>query len=414
MHTFYKLIAKYTLLLFTLFLLSASTVQAQLPDVVKSTEAAFSRFANSYTPEIAARITETLIKRVQTSGELFEKTRNSYPANLSEFSSFYLWNGQTLTDDLNIAPEDLYPQKSFLQNQEQLRLYFLARNNREQTKYYRKLYARYQAIGRRLNDFKQAQTPITHPADQDLLWVIQQLPNNLSYLLLGEFHLFPDIMARVALLIHYLHYFAQPERQIIVLTEFLPEMTTYEPNIPLHSSVTYYKDIFEYIYKMDIPIIGLEPDVTSKMAFNKVAESAEAIGKEALDISHSVSVTLEGTRFRNVRFLKTIEKIRQQHPEALIIVWAGNTHIEYPEPYSLGKTLAGPETRVISLEPEYVPIPKDKERRWRRYITKFDIATDKQFINNRLIQFNDPELTKLSGADIRWRVSVSQEINVVN
>ena len=104
--------------------------------------------------------------------------------------------------------------------------------------------------------------------------------------------------------------------------------------------------------------------------------------------------------------MQIIKQTRKQHPDALLIIYTGAGHVEYSHPYSLGDELAGPTTRVISLGPAPVMIQGE----WYVAGTSFDVATNVRFVFDRLVQFNDPELTRLSGADIRWRIPITQGV----
>lgn len=357
------------------------------------------RFAAPISPEQSARITQTLIRRVQTSSELFEQVLANSPTIHPQFSPIKLRNGIALSQNLTEPAKNLYPQVPYLQKQEQLSLYFLARNNREQAKWYPQLVTWYQEIGQRLNDFKQDRTPITHTSDQDLPWIAAQLPKDLSYLLLGECHYRIDTKAQILRFIRYLHYFAQPERKIIILTEFLPENVVWEPGTPLTGDYVELEPIWAHFRQLGIPTIGLEPDFMFNDFSSNIAEKSELGKIDQLNASHTWVGSLEGVRLRNARFLKTIEQVHQDHPDALLIIYAGGAHVEYSQPYSLGDALAGPKTRVIS----FVPGLEWKNNSWNLEGTNFDIATSLQFVRTPIIQFNDPELIKLSGADIRWR-----------
>ncbi len=381
---------------------------------------ASARIASStLSPQVSAQITKTLQKRVLTSGAHFEQTRDKYPKINPKFLTIRWVSGESLSQNLTVSPEVLYPQVPFLQNQEQLGLYFLAQNNREQAHWYPKLVTWYQEIVRRLDDFKKNQLSITHPIEKDVSWIAQQLPEDISYLLLGECHYLPDIPQNVTELISYIHKVLQPEREIIVLTEFLPEMVTLGDPGPIVTVKTQI-NLWKSLYEMEIPVIGMEPDfkfddsgseiissepeVATKSFYARISEDTDT--DKILDTSRQVASSLEGVRLRNARFMQIIKQTRQQHPDALLIIYTGAGHVEYSHPYSLGDALAGPTTRVISLGPAPVMIQGE----WYVAGTSFDVATNARFVFDRLVQFNDPELTRLSGADIRWRIPITQGV----
>ena len=290
----------------------------------------------------------------------------------------------------------------------------MARNNREQARWYPQVVAQYQEIGRRINDFKQAQTLITHPIEQDISWVADQLPKDISYLLVGECHYLPDIANQVAQLIRHLHYVTQPERKIIVLTEFLQEGVAWGTPGPVTTWETYV-DLFKQLHNMEIPVMGMEPPLkfkdftseivteepesTTKSFIANISEETDINKVDEKDTSRQVASSLEGVRFRNEHFLKTIQQVRQEHPDVLLVIYTGGAHVEYSQPYSLGDALAGPQTRVITL----IPAPVKIKGVWEAPATNFDVATKGQFFFDgtvqsdepqptRLIQFNDPDI----------------------
>ncbi|MBR4682387.1 MAG: hypothetical protein IKP06_03690 [Elusimicrobiaceae bacterium] len=381
---------------------------------------ASARIASStLSPQVSAQITKTLQKRVLTSGAHFEQTRDKYPKMNPKFLAIRWVSGESLSQNLTVSPEVLYPQAPFLQNQEQLGLYFLAQNNRAQSHWYPKLVTWYQEIVRRLDDFKKNQLSITHPIEKDVSWIAQQLPEDISYLLLGECHYLPDIPKNVTELISYIHKVLQPEREIIVLTEFLPEIVTWGYSGPV-STWEIYTNLWKSLEEMGIPIIGMESDFTFNDFNSKIVSSEPEIATESyyakilenkdtdkiLDTSQQAASSLEGIRLRNAHFMQIIQQTRQNHPDALFIIYTGGGHVEYSYPYSLGDALAGPTTRVISLS----PAPVMAKGQWQVPGISFDVATNARFAFDRLVQFNDPELTRLSGADIRWRIPITQGV----
>ncbi|MCQ2410577.1 MAG: hypothetical protein MJ053_03545 [Elusimicrobiaceae bacterium] len=250
-------------------------------------------------------------------------------------------------------------------------------------------------------------------------YVAEQIPEDISYLLIGECHYLPDMPKTVSDLISYLHYVYQPGREIIVLTEFLPEMVTWGQPGPV-STWDIYVNLWGSLQGMGgIPAIGMEPafkfndsaseiiteepqSPTTRDFIADISEGETSYTPAERDTSSQIASSPEGVRLRNERFLQIIKQVRQEHPDALLVIYTGGAHVEYGQPYSLGDALAGPKTRVISL----IPAPVQKDGEWYAPAVNFDIATRMQFIFDRLIQFNDPELTKLSGADIRWKIPI--------
>lgn len=343
------------------------------------------RFAAPISPEQSARITKMLDLRVINSGIRFEQIRRENPINqkfLFAYDPAYI--DVALTGDLSDTPQDMYSDVPFLQDQEQLKLYFLARHNRENAKWYPKLYNRYQEITRRVDDFEKAKIQNASSI---------HLPDDISYLLLGDTHNFSGIMLQVASLLEFIQQ-QQPERKIIVLTEFIEEMKKWDPSIYLPGPNINYKGLWAKLDKRGIEVYGLEP----KYVMNNLTQIFKFTSSEKMR-TFPAFATIEAIRLRNARWLKTIEHFRKQYPDALIAVYAGATHVEYSQPYSLGDALAGQKTRVISFFPASGINIETNER----VRTEFDDLTGLRFIDERILQFNDPELTKLFGADALLR-----------
>ena len=308
--------------------------------------------------------------------------------------------GHAVTAPLEADFHVLYPEAPFLQDPELVTAYTLARSNREQINRAPKVYEHYQLVSQHLDDFARAKKPITHPEKEDVAWLAQQIPQDNSYLLLGESHGEIGIMVKITALVNQLH-LLEPERPCIVLTEFLTDMTIWNPSTPLIGFQEGFRFMFQQFSEMGIPVIGLEPRfVKSNARFNVVGPSFIDRNGQKIIYQNSFWGTGEGVRLRNAHYIKRINQIHQKFPNARIIVYTGGAHLEYSQPYSVGDALAGPTTKVISFRPTTFAPDLNKPQEFVPYISTFDNMTNQQFINDRILSFDDPELTHLFGADI--------------
>ena len=169
-----------------------------------------------------------------------------------------------------------------------------------------------------------------------------------------------------------------------------------------------YLGVFEVVDKNHMIGGGLEPGFVFHNHSNLLL--TDEVERETLwpDFRRRVWSSWEGVRLRNQAWLKTIRTFREKYPDALFIVYAGVGHVLYSETYSLGNALAGAKTLVVNLYPPQSVVRLSLEELGEPY-DLFDVATDEQFIHDRLVQFADPALSRLFGADVRWCVPEAPE-----
>ncbi len=284
---------------------------------------------------------------------------------------------------LTVNPQEIYPDAPFLKNKRQLSLYALARHNREVTKWAESMDKEADWVRDHLRDFVKAVVPM--PQDgQEIPWLIRQMPQDLSYLLVGEkhdpsgFH-FPKI-SDLLLAVRRQY----PERQIFLFTEFLSTDPELIENLPQ-------KEFLANIKNSDflnMQVVGLEPPA--------VCRSRQV--DLCLDIPFWSGI--EGLRLRNRAWLQTLQTYRQQYPDALFIVYAGHGHLSYSHPHSLGQALAGEDTFVVSL----CPAPRGENI----FLSLFDWYTQGTFTNVHALRFNHPELRRRAGFDAQIKVDAPE------
>ena len=282
-------------------------------------------------------------------------------------------------EDVPFQAHDIYPTVPFLTNNEQANLYLQRRINREIIKgitSYSKLYDQTSA---HLKDLERAQLKVTHDPEEDVNWLMKQIPQNTSYLLLGEHHGMRQVLPTVSTLVRMLQR-QQPERKIFLFTEFI-----YHRN---HLVVNdFYKNMLadlESDKNLNIPVVGLETELADS--------DMNVVGTNGIFInSTDFWATREGLRIRNNYWLNILKKYRAVYPDALFIVYGGIGHLGYTYPYSISNLFPEQKTFVISFTPEM-------------YTTDFDQLTKKKFYLERILQFNDSKLSRLAGFDVQLRM----------
>ena len=190
--------------------------------------------------------------------------------------------------------------------------------------------------------------------------------------------------------------FRQPNREILLFTEFLPEnkiwgKTIDEPLLPLH------KTIWRAATAANIPVIGMEPEFVEK-SIDATVNYRLAFGGYEEEFAWA---TIEGARLRNKRWLETLRAYRKNHPNALFVIYTGAGHVEYTEPYSLGRELAGENTLVAEIYPRVI---RSEYGRGKDFlIDDFDVMTQGAF-PQRILWFADPAIAQRAGFNIRVKI----------
>lgn len=289
----------------------------------------------------------------------------------------------------DISPALMYPRAHFLK-QEQLVEYFLAKHNLELRKWLPKLEENRQAIFAHKEQFRREIQTVSQPAYEDMAWLAKQITPDMKYLLLGELHE-PFISQQLPNLFEALRK-QQPKREIFLFTEFLFDGQNWAVK---GQKQTYFPEqipIWNKALQERISVIGLEPSFTFLAEPIFLERDAEQGGQTVK--GDVLWASIEGVRLRNSYWNNIIEQYRQKHPDALFIIYAGNGHVDYLSPYSLGKKLAGPETYMAMLCPDTF----SNGQVWLSHF--FDFWTRGEFLD-RVIYFKNKQLAHLAGFDAR-------------
>ncbi len=284
-------------------------------------------------------------------------------------------------------PQLLYPNMaSFLTTPQQWTDYFLSNQNRRiQTETLR--------MERKLNDLTthlfnlySMRHRVLAEQDQYMRLLAQQIPADTQYLLLGESH---HMLIR-RYIADFLIQFRQqyPDKEIILLTEFLKEGPREESDWQF--SEKHLAAVFNNARQLQIPVIGLEPPFVFEN------EKILLTGNNGYLAQH-IWESLEGMALRNRRWIETIRQQRQEHPQALFIIYAGGGHLSYHQPYSLTNEL--PEQGVFHAL--LLPYSMTRNEDGLSYISPYDHLIIEQDISpSRFIYFDKPQ-ARAAGFDTR-------------
>ncbi len=415
----YSKVSMKKIILFIFIFFAALATQAQTFSLTK-TAGTVAKSTRSVARHAAimpssAQISKSLSRNIEIS------FRNSMELQATR-QNFYIYGaklpGRRLTGSI---PREfttiLYPgMEEILTSDKQLSNYFVLRNNRETLKAGRQLQKQLQLLYEQIPVLKQHQTIIEHNPAYDLTWLQEQIPTDISYLLIGEIHTYPVIQENIA---RFLPLIRQkfPDREIFLLTEFLPDGTAYGKGLQTpRDPDRAYNQIWLAAMESNIQTIGLEPKFLNAVEEDLVIDFFKR---------KDMWSTLEGRRHRNNYWKHIVEQARQQHPNALFIIYAGSGHVLYNEPFSLGTSLASQaETFMISFIPGLTlkNAPKKLkdillDENWfqekRTYIeisnyfipfSQFDFATQLMF-PERIVQFT-PQYNHLTGFDVQLKIKI--------
>lgn len=288
-------------------------------------------------------------------------------------------------------PREIYPQLSLSSKQTEEN--FLIMNNRQVQAWLPHLYATKQTIQKHLPDFYRAKTYVNASSGEEMSWLARQLSPQTNYFLLGEMH-FPEIAAQAAEFVHQLR-LALPEREIILFTEFVSEEG--------QTKLAKYQPVVDEAKRRHIRVVGLEPRFVLDSANNYFFYRSGNLHNNLPETQgESMWASLEGVRIRNKRWLRTIRRYREQYPQALFMIYAGAGHVEYTVPYSLGAALAGPETFTAVLYPEHMRTTQNEEDSF--LTSPFDEWTQGRFAFDKILQFNNKDLSMLAGFDAQIKI----------
>ena len=316
-------------------------------------------------------VTETLTKRIDAS---YLRARRSFyftrPTILTpgplhgEPILPVAFPAKKLTPSLNFnKPGEVYPEVPSLATSEQVEKYLVARNNRAIPNELKYLADQAEKVADHMSVFKREAALCEQP-DQQIPWLVDRIGPNVNYLFVGEMHGYPEVRQAMSKLLSGLRQ-KYPQRKIILLTEFLTnDISTQEvwqaaaqqPTIQARMDLLQIfenigKDrlsgeIWETLHANNIEVVGLEP------TFVFENQDAVFIPEEPQDHQDlNLWWSDEGIRLRHKHWENRIRVFRQQHPDALFVIYGGGAHFAYFRSPAISKRFPETERLTVSLFP---------------------------------------------------------------
>lgn len=353
----------------------------------------------------------------QISRRLSKRTRETYQqAKLAQQERAHS-RGLTIGEPVravrrakDMPTAQVYKDKPFLTTREQTANYMIAQSNRLFVKELARMDQLWEQLDLHMSELKEAAAHTPQPAEP-ITWLAQQIPAKTSILFLGEVHGYSELQNAATQLLQLLRQ-REPHRKIILLTEFLPENFRYTANTPTKDLyLADFEPVWKEALRNNIEVIGLEPlhvikDTCSMEYFNQKNNKIK-IG------SHWAH--LEGVRLRNEAWARTLEKYRTENPDALFVVYSGSAHSMYNFPFTLSTALTKEVPFVVTLFPDV--IYKMKSGGWLvasleetpvPFEEPLEQMTQTGAFPQKTLQFQDAELAKLAGFDVRLRLPIDR------
>lgn len=353
----------------------------------------------------------------QISRQLYKRTQSTYEqAKLAQQARGH-FRGLTLGEPVrairrskDMPTAQVYKDKPFLTTRAQTANYMIAKSNRLFIHELERMDRLWKELDQHLPELQEAAAKTPQPAEP-IPWLVGQIPANTSILFVGEVHDYAEIRQGTAKLLQQLRQ-REPTRKIILLTEFLPEDFHYTANTP--TKALHFPDL-EPVWKEalanDIEVIGLEPRhiITDYCLMEYLNREGNKIQTRP-HWGH-----LEGVRLRNEAWVRTLEKYRAENPDALFVVYSGSAHSSYNVPFTLSTAMAKEIPFVVTLYPDVVFKLKpggwwvsSLEENPSPFEEPLEQMTKKGAFPQKTIQFQDPELAKLAGFNVRLRLPIDR------
>ena len=386
---------KYFSLLLTLFFFGVA--HAQLKPVVHATSALGSK-------ELAGAVEEILTDRVARTYTQAWKLMQKIPSN-RYFPAGFPACGADITE-VYAWMKDYYAPQTFLTTQEQTENFLVARNNRLFIREIHRMQCQvWPALRQHLKTLTINARHFTQP-QEPLGFVAQKIAPSVKNLLLGEAHNFPEIRESVGQFLHHLRQ-AQPQREIFLFTEFLParyhwKEDTYLQDVPEKMIFPEFNAVWQQANSLHMQVVGLEDPF--------VHEQKIPIALSAFKTSNWWK-GLEGLQVRNNMWLKILDEYRQQHPDALFIIYAGDGHLNYTSPFSLSSRLPAEQTFVFAFSPNKFIYTAElawrTEKRMTALTDPLELLTHYTVpFPQRLLFWNNSQLARTAGFDARLKIEV--------
>ena len=373
----------------------------------------------------AGRVETTLLKRVESSYNLARRaqylTRPTFLTPGPRRGELILpaaFPTRAITPSLHFAnPSEVYPDAPFLTTDQQVESYLVSRNNRAISQELKHLADHSEKIADNMATFRQEANLCEQPTQQ-IPWLLNRIDSNINYLFVGELHHAPEVRLAMSQLLQGLQQ-KFPRREIIVLTEFLPndistqevweaafQQPTLEDRMELLGEFENLGEerlsggVWGTLRDRQIQVVGLEP--------NFVWENAQAtlVPQDPSDTPNlNLWWTDEGDRIRHEHWMRRILTWRQQHPDSLFVIYGGAGHFSYFRSPAISNHFPREQRLVINLFPQKYRVQDANNNIFelKDNLGWFAEITQNQFPQHTLY-WRTEQSAMLSGFDYQLRV----------
>ena len=296
-----------------------------------------------------------------------------------------------------------YAENSFITTPKQAGQYFAIRSNRAYMQEIERMKKFLSELDSRLPDMVRIANELPQPDDIDS-WLVKRIPAETKNLFIGEVHnKRSEIRAQVASFLTALRR-RYLSREIILFTEFLPENYVWGSQQYSRSELEEFFPQFFPVWNVatanEIKVVGLEKN--SIINDQCTAQYIFSTGKKRRG---SAWVSLEGMRLRNESWNKMLAQYRQQHPNALFVIYSGAAHSFYNHPFALPEGGPNKENFVVAFYPDSMTMLSNEGTQYISHRTgPLENLTKDVDFPQKVLYWDDPELIRLSGFDVRVKV----------
>ncbi len=306
--------------------------------------------------------------------------------------------------------KEVYPQYTFLTvgNEETRNLavghYISAANNRRYIQIARHLQSLYPCLKETVPVMEKIAASQVQPTDKEL-WLAKLIPSSTEWLFIGEVHREENIRQSVRRFLTLLRQ-ERPDQEIILMTEFLVDDIVWTPQLDQAAIPYYIKEyapIWETAAANNIKVMGLEKMEMISAHVGRLWGPKNGPDRDFVLFPGS----MEGVVIRNQTWVETLKKCREQHPNALIIVYAGVGHVRYNLPYSLSKLMNEKNMFVVSFYPDKDIEKTSAAESWYSQDWRVDPLEEMYrdaFFPQPALYWKDPALAELAGYNARLKV----------
>lgn len=302
--------------------------------------------------------------------------------------------------------QEIYPQHAFLTagNEETRELtighYISAAHNRRYIQTARQFQFLYPRLKETVPVMQELAASQVQPADKES-WLAKLIPSSTEWLFIGEFHKQENIRQSIRRFLTLLRQ-ERPEQEIILMTEFLMDNPVWYDEYHMKE----YDSTWETAAANNIEVMGLE-----KIEMRRAID-AWLLGMkiDSQGERYRFPASLEGVAIRNQTWVETLKKCREQHPNALIVVYAGAAHVGYNFPYSLSNLMSKEKIFVVGFYPDKGS-PEDTEieswypwysQDWR--VEPLEEMYQHASFPQAALYWEDPDMAKLAGYNARVKI----------